>query len=137
MPHRDTYDPLRHLLMMGIRIEFVENLPELGLYHHDERLVEIRAGMPADKERYVLAHEAAHAEMGHIEQESWCKNQKQERLANSMAGRRLIDYHAMVDMHGRGVAEKVMCDELRVAKVILRAYLWLSAPAWQERQLAA
>lgn len=128
MPNRN-YNPTTHLLQMGVRIEHVDSLPELGLYHHHERLVEVRAGLPAAKERYVLAHEAAHAEMGHVPQELWCKEQKQERLASAMAGRRLIDYHQMAALLGSGTELKVMSAELRVASVILRAYMWLASPA--------
>jgi Zn-dependent peptidase ImmA (M78 family) len=114
---------------MGVRVQHVDNLPQLGLYHHYERLVEIRAGLPPAKERYVLAHEAAHAEMGHQPQEFFCKEQQQERLASAMAGRRLIDHHAMAAMLTSGTEVKVVSAELSVASAILRAYMWLAAPA--------
>lgn len=130
MPHR-SYDPLRHLLMMKVRVDFVPDLPEPGLYYHAERRVEIRAGMPPIKERCVLAHEAAHAEYGHRPSDNWCEIAKQERLANAMAGRRLIDFHLMAQLQRDGVDEKTMCQELRVLPVVLRAYLWLSMPAWR------
>jgi hypothetical protein len=122
--------------MMGVTVEFVPDLDVHGLYYHDERLVEIRAGLDPSVERSVRAHEAAHAEMRHTPQEIWCRELRQERMASAMAGRNLINHHEMVRLQRHGFSEKEMCRELRVARVILRAYLWLSAPAWQE-QLAA
>ncbi|MBT2587990.1 ImmA/IrrE family metallo-endopeptidase [Arthrobacter sp. ISL-95] len=116
---------------MGVKVEFIENLPEQGLYYHDERRAEIRLGMPPDKERSVLAHEAAHAELGHVWTDIWCVNAKMERTANAMAGRRLIDYHEMIRLQRAGLDEKAIGERLGVARVILRAYLWLSSPAWQ------
>lgn len=130
LPYR-SYDPLRHLLFMGVTVEYVDGLPEPGLYYHAERRVEIRAGMSPVKERCVLAHEAAHCEYGHMPSEQWCAVQKMERLANAMAGRRLIDFHKMAELQAAGVDEKTMCQELGVLPVVLRAYLWLSAPAWR------
>lgn len=130
MPHR-TYCPLAHLRQMGVRVDFVEGLEQPGLYYHSERRAEIRMGMPPDTERSVLAHEAAHAELNHVPQPIWCHEMKQERTANAMAGRRLIDFHEMVRLQRAGLGEKAICEELRVARVILRAYLWLSSPAWQ------
>lgn len=130
MPHR-TYCPLTHLQQMGVRVDFVEGLEEPGLYYHSERRVEIRLGMPPDMERSVLAHEAAHAELNHKPQDWWCHEVKQERTANAMAGRRLIDFHKMIQLQQSGLDEKTICQELGVARVILRAYLWLSLPAWQ------
>jgi len=130
MPHR-TYCPLTHLRQMGVRVEYIEGLAEPGYYYNDERRVEIRAGLDPVTERSVLAHEAAHAELGHEWSDVWCVQAKTERLASAMAGRRLIDYHKMARLQAEGLGEKEMCKELGVARVILRAYLWLSSPAWQ------
>lgn len=116
---------------MGVRVDFVEGLEEPGLYYHEERRVEIRLAMPPDLERSVLAHEAAHAELGHVWTDIWCVNAKMERTANAMAGRKLIDYHEMIRLQQAGFDEKAMCEKLGVARVILRAYLWLTQPAWQ------
>lgn len=135
MPHR-TYCPLTHLRQMGVRVDYVENLAECGYFYRDERRVEVRAGLDPVMERSVLAHEAAHVEFGHLPQEGFCWDAKQERLASAMAGRRLIDFHHFIRLQAAGVSEKDMCKELGVARVILRAYLWLSAPAWQQ-ELAA
>ena len=137
MPHRHhNYDPKKHLQQMGIRVDYIEGLAECGLYFDDERRVEVRAGLHPDIERSVLAHEATHAEMGHEPQEWWCKNAKQERITNAFAGRKLIDFHHMARLQSSGMSEKDMCAELHVARVILRAYLWLSAPAWQQQDAA-
>lgn len=116
---------------MGIRVDYVDGLAEPGLYYADERRVEIRNGLHPDIERSVLAHEATHAELNHVPQEWWCREQKQERLTNALAGRKLIDYNHMAALHHSGMSEKDMCKELKVARVLLRAYLWLSSPAWQ------
>lgn len=122
---------------MGVRVDYVDGLPDCGLYYRDERRVEVRAGLDPILERSVLAHEAAHVEFGHEPQHGWCWDQKQERLASAMAGRRLIDYNEMARLQAAGMSEKEMCKELQVARVILRAYLWLSAPAWQVARRAA
>ena len=132
MPHHHkTYCPADHLRQMGVRVDYIDGLAEAGLYFNDERRVEIRAGLPPDTERSVLAHEAIHAEMRHEPQEIWCRSLRQERLASAMAGRNLIDFHHFLRLQAAGVGEKEMSAELRVARVILRAYLWLSMPAWQ------
>ena len=135
LPHR-TYSPATHLRHMGIRVDYIDGLADAGLYYHYERRVEVRNGLHPDIERSVLAHEAMHAEMRHEPQEIWCRELRQERLASAMAGRNLIDHHEMVRLQAAGLSEKEMCQRLHVARVILRAYLWLSAPAWRE-QIAA
>lgn len=124
---------------MGIRVDYVEGLEGCGYYFRSERRVEVRLGMEPWRMRSVLAHEAAHAELGHEPEEIWCRSQKQERSANAMAGRRLIDHHHMVRLQALGMSEKQMSVELGVARVILRAYLWLSQPSWQQapEQVAA
>lgn len=116
---------------MGVRVEYVDNLDACGRFYLDEWRVEIRTGLPLVIERSVLAHEAAHAEMRHEEQEIWCQSLKQERLASAMAGRRLIDFPQFLKLQHARVEEKEMCAELGVARVILRAYTWLTVPAWQ------
>ena len=136
MPHK-SYDPRKHLEQMGVRIDYVDGLPECGYFYRDERRVEVQCGLSPVIERSVLAHEAAHVEFGHEPQEGWCWDQKQERLASAMAGRRLIDFHKFMELQAAGVGEKRMAEELGVARVILRAYLWLSAPAWQVASRAA
>lgn len=130
MPHR-TYCPLAHLKQMGVRVDYVEGLEECGFFYRDERRVEVRAGLDPILERSVLAHEAAHVEFGHMPQDGWCWEQKQERMASAMAGRRLIDFHRFAKLAAGGASEKEMCADLGVARVILRAYMWLSAPAWR------
>jgi len=117
---------------MGIRVDYIDSLPEVGLYFHDERRVEIRNGLHEDIERSALAHEAIHAEMRHEPQEIWCREQRQERLASAMAGRNLINFQHMARLRSEGMGEKEMAAKLGVARIVLRAYLWLSAPAWQQ-----
>lgn len=131
MPHGNTYDPARHLERMGVRVDYVDNLAGCGFYYHDERRVEIRSGLSPVMKRSCLAHEAAHAEMRHEEQEAFCHQIQQERMASAMAGRRLISFHKFLRMQAAGVPEKEMAVELEVARVILRAYIWLTAPAWE------
>lgn len=116
---------------MGVRIEYVEGLAVSGQYFHDERLVEIRAGLAPYVERSVLAHEAAHAELRHQPEDRWCHAIQNERMASAMAGRRLINFHGFMKLKLAGVGEKEMAAQLGVARSIMRAYLWLNAPAWQ------
>lgn len=130
MPHRN-YNPAKHLRQMGVRVDYVEGLADAGLYYHHERRVEIRVGLDPVTERSVLAHEAAHAELGHEWSDVWCIQAKNERMASAMAGRMLIDFHHFSRLQAAGMGEKEMCKELGVARVILRAYMWLSAPTWQ------
>lgn len=130
MPHGIAYCPTRHLKQMGVRIDYVDNLERCGFYYHDERRVEVRSGMDAVTERSCLAHEAAHVEMRHQQQDLWCHQIQQERMASAMAGRRLINFHSFLQLQAAGTPEKEMSAELGVARVILRAYTWLTAPAW-------
>jgi hypothetical protein len=116
---------------MGVRVDYVDNLPDCGRFIYDERRVEIRSGLSPVLERSCLAHEAAHVEMRHQEQDAFCHRIQQERMASAMAGRRLISFHKFLRMQVAGVSEKEMSAELGVARVILRAYTWLTAPAWE------
>ena len=124
------YNPAQHLAQMGVKVDYIDGLDVCGQYIHEERRVEIRAGLDPVIERSVLAHEAAHAELGHQPQVAWCHELKQERVANSMAGRRLINFRKFMELQGDGRSEKDICAELGVARIVLRAYTWLMAPAW-------
>jgi hypothetical protein len=116
---------------MGVKVTYLDDLDVPGQYIYEERCVEIRTGLDPVTERSVLAHEAAHVEMGHRPQAAWCHEAKQERMANAMAGRRLVNFHRFIELQSAGVSEKEMCIELGVARVVLRAYAWLAAPAWR------
>jgi len=116
---------------MGVRVDYVDDLPECGRFILDEWRVEVRTGLPPVLERSCLAHEAAHAELRHEQQDIWCRSMKAERLASAMAGRQLIDFPRFIQLQAAGVPEKEMAAERGVARVIVRAYLWLSARAWQ------
>jgi hypothetical protein len=115
---------------MGVRVDYVDGLAEAGLYIHDERRVEVRNGLHPDIERSVLAHEAVHAELRHEPQDRWCHELQQERLASALAGRRLIDFWRFMSLKAAGCGEREMSEELCVARSVLRAYIWLAAPAW-------
>ncbi|MDR6794330.1 hypothetical protein J2X12_002933 [Pseudarthrobacter oxydans] len=115
---------------MGVRIEYIEGLTVSGQYFHYERRVEIKAGLAPIVERSVMAHEAAHAELRHQPEDRWCHAIQNERMASAMAGRRLINFHKFMELKGLGVDEKEMAAQLGVARGILRAYTWITAPAW-------
>ena len=131
LPHGVTYSPAAHLRQMGVRVEYIEGLTVAGQYIHDERLVEIKAGLAPLIERSVMAHEAAHAELRHQPEERWCHALQNERMASAMAGRRLINFRHFMELKELGVGEREMAQELGVARGIVRAYLWITAPAWQ------
>jgi hypothetical protein len=116
---------------MGVAIQYVDALPECGLYIYDERLVLIRKGLSPVMLRSTLAHEAAHAEMGHQQQDDFCKMMMQERMASAMAARRLVNFWDFTLLMDLEASEKEMCDRLAIARPLLRAYMWLTAPAWQ------
>ena len=130
--HGSTYSPTAHLRRMGVRVDYIDDLPEAGLYYRDERRIEVRNNLHPDIERSVLAHEAVHAEYRHEPQELWCHNLTQERLASALAGRRLVNFWRFMELKQMGLSEKDMSVELGVARSILRAYMWLAAPAWRE-----
>lgn len=129
MPHKN-YNPAQHLRQMGIKVEYIDGLTVSGQYFHHERRVEIKAGLAPVIERSVLAHEAAHAELRHQPEERWCHAIQNERMASAMAGRRLINFHKFMELKELGIGEKEMAERLGVARCILRAYLWITAPAW-------
>ena len=115
---------------MGVRVEYIEGLTVSGQYFHDERLVEIKAGLSPVIERSVMAHEAAHAELRHRPEEAWCHAIQNERMASAMAGRRLINFREFMELKAAGIGESQMAKRLGVARGILRAYTWITAPAW-------
>ena len=85
-----SYDPFRQAEHEGIRVLAHPLIGANGLWLPDRRTILLRPGMSSALERSVLAHELAHAELGHLHA-TGPGSARQERAADRLAARRLID----------------------------------------------
>ena len=98
------YDPRSHAESLGIAIRSSELLPGWrGAYSHFRRTIYIVEGMSIREERSTLAHEVAHAIAGDEFTDFSFFSDKQEKRANLLASRALIDfeeYRRAEKLHG-------------------------------------
>lgn len=80
-----VFSPHEHAERLRIPIVYVPGLPEPGRWYPTRREIRLRAGMTAMQERSVLAHELAHAILGHPH-----STPKLEAQADRWAARRLV-----------------------------------------------
>lgn len=80
------YDPYSDAEQRGIRVMHHPIRSANGLWLPDHNLIVIKSGMRAVHDRSALAHELAHAELGHRDDRP-----KHEIQADQLAARKLID----------------------------------------------
>ena len=116
------YDPGSHAESLGIAIKHSE-LPFYwrGAYSHFRSTIYIVEGMSIREERSTLAHEVAHALAGDEFTDFSFFSDKQEKRANLLASRALIDfeeYRRAEKLHGPHLPS--LAYELNVTEFILR-----------------
>lgn len=82
------YNPWQHADALGLGVQHVPRLPELGLY--EGGTIYLREGLSHRTERCVLAHEVAHAVNGDEPTNDPCLYARREHRADRDAARRLI-----------------------------------------------
>lgn len=90
--HRKITELYDMLDALGVRVEFVDDMPEEddGDYIHDERLIRIQHDLLFRRYVTTLAHETCHAIFGDVESKFGPVNAKQERRADEWAALFLI-----------------------------------------------
>jgi Zn-dependent peptidase ImmA (M78 family) len=115
---KSTYDPHQHAEEMGIRVAYRQLRTGNGLWIPDHRLILLQPKMRVIHERSVLAHEVAHATLGHRDDRP-----KHEVLADRLAAENLIDHGELVDLLAWTEDTAKVCLELGVSTKLLRVYL--------------
>ncbi|MDE2100822.1 MAG: ImmA/IrrE family metallo-endopeptidase [Patescibacteria group bacterium] len=86
MANNSSYDPFEHADQLGLTILYGRLRASNGLWIPDHRTIILQPRMRAIQERSVLAHEIAHADLGHRDNRA-----KHEVLADRYAAEHLID----------------------------------------------
>ncbi|KTR02042.1 ImmA/IrrE family metallo-endopeptidase [Curtobacterium luteum] len=80
------YDPYEHADALGIEVIHRKLRTANGFWYPDHSLIVIRQGMRAVHDKSALAHELAHATLGHRD-----STPKHEKTADRLAAGRLIN----------------------------------------------
>lgn len=112
------YDPYAHADELGIEVIHRKIRTANGFWYPDHRTIVLREGMRAVYDRSTLAHELAHAVLGH---ES--SSNRNEVQADRLAAASLIDLeHCMETMKWAPDAHH-LAAELRVTTRLVRVFL--------------
>lgn len=112
------YDPYEHAHSLGIEVVERTVRTDNGLWVPDLRAIFLRPRMRTILRRSVLAHEIAHAELGHRSSPP-----KFELAADRRAARRLIDPDHLLDLQRWSPDPGVWCLELGVTPQLLQAFV--------------
>jgi Zn-dependent peptidase ImmA (M78 family) len=124
MTRPGVYDPYEHAARLGIEVTYGRLRSCNGLWVPDQRMIILRPGMRALLERTVLAHEVAHACLGHRDDRP-----KHERQADHFAARHLINPDQLRQVARSTPDQGQWCVELEVTPHILDIYLREVQPA--------
>ncbi len=117
----NKYNPYEHAERLNIEVIHRPIRTDNGLWLPDHRLIVIRSGLRAVHDRSTLAHEIAHACLGHRDDRP-----KHERQADWFAARKLIDRGEAERVFQWAPDETVAALELGVSQRMLRAFLQLA-----------
>lgn len=98
----------------GIKLEFIKNLPQRGLYEHQQRRIQLMDGMTQPRMISTLAHELGHAYYGdettsqHIEQRAWQYAAKLLLTHEQVKEATLAYEHPILIAHELGVTTEVI-----------------------------
>lgn len=112
------YDPYQHAAELGIRVDHQSLRSANGLWVPDHNLILIRSGMRKVHDRSTLAHELAHALLGHRDDRP-----KHEVQADRLAADNLIDFDECRRAFRTEQDFYRAALELQVSTRLLRVYL--------------
>lgn len=113
-----TYDPFQHAEQLGIQIVYGRLRTANGMWVPDHRSIILQPRMRAIQERSVLAHEIAHADLGHRDDRP-----KHEVLADRYAAERLVDVDRLADLIAWTPDAARLSLELGVTTKLMQVYL--------------
>lgn len=114
----EKYDPYKHAEELGIRVVHRSIRTANGLWIPDHDLIVIKSGMRAVHDRSALAHEIAHALLGHRDDRP-----KHETQADRVAASNLLDYDQVVATMRWAPDCHLLAAELGVSTRLMRVYL--------------
>lgn len=117
-PPLHHYDPYDDAEQRGIQVIHRPIRAANGFWYPDHNLIVIKAGMRAVHDRSALAHELAHAALGHRDDRP-----KHENRADQVAAANLIDAERCADLMRWCSDESQLASELGVSRRLLLAYL--------------
>lgn len=112
------YDPYEDAEQRGIHVIHRSIRSANGFWYPDYNLIVIKSGMRAVHDRSALAHELAHAALGHRDDRP-----KHENRADQVAAANLIDAERCSDLMRWCSDESQLAQELGVSRRLLLAYL--------------
>jgi Zn-dependent peptidase ImmA (M78 family) len=112
------YDPHAHAAELGVRIVSRSLRSANGLWVPDLGVVFVQPRLRRVHERSVLAHELAHVELGHR-----TSTPKDERQADLLAARRLIDPVRLDEVLRWTQELPEIANELEVTERLVAEYL--------------
>lgn len=129
---RTTRDPYEHAAALGLTVIHRPIRTSTGMWIPEEDLIVIRSGMRRVHDRSTLAHEIAHAVLGH----QW-STPKHERQADTLAAQHLIEperFWAAAEWCDSIEQVAVECD---VSTKLARAFAVSADPTWTPSRPAA
>ena len=112
------YDPYDHAEALGIEVVHRKIRTANGFWYPEHRVIVIREGMRAVHDRSTLAHELAHAELGHID-----STRKSEVNADRVAADNLIDIEECRAVMEWAPDAHRLAAELDVTTRLMRVFL--------------
>ncbi|VXB76606.1 ImmA/IrrE family metallo-endopeptidase [Pseudoclavibacter sp. 8L] len=111
------WDPYQQARRLKIEVEHVDDEldGDLGRWYPHERKIELTTGLLHRTERSVLAHELAHAMLGHPAGD----DPKRERQADRWAALRLIDHDELLEAEVASPDPGQWCVDLEVTPRLL------------------
>lgn len=125
-------DPYAYAHTLGIEIVWQPLVDVNGLWIPEHRVVVLNTGMDEIKERCTLAHELAHAVLGHTD-----SSPLHEWQADRYAATHMIAREDFLYWWSRCEVLADLAFELAVTKKLALAYIGLVSPAAVEARVAA
>lgn len=115
---KDAYDPYQHADALGVEIVYGRLRASNGLWIPDFNTIVLQPRMRVIQERSVLAHEIAHADLGHRD-----SRPKHEVLADRYAAEHLVDHDLFSELVEWTPDAARLSLELGVTTKLMQVYL--------------
>jgi Zn-dependent peptidase ImmA (M78 family) len=114
----ERYDPYKHAAELDIPVIHRRLLTANGMWLPRERVIVVQTGLRAVHDRSALAHEVAHALLGHVDDRP-----KSEVQADRLASENMIDLDECRDVMRWAPDFHLLARELEVSPRLLRTFL--------------